>query len=139
MTIWDMIKPEFTPAENWGDHERMCGFLLFALIVIRRETKWPIVIHNAYETKGHSTDSQHYKAKAADWHFKTKVPFREQVIKVMSIIENYQLADSVGLGIYPHWNNKGFHLDSRGSRARWAYDKNGKMTSFDEGLKEIGE
>lgn len=124
----------FTPAENWGDPSKICGFLLMAMLVIRRETGWPVIIHNAYETAGHSEDSQHYKAKATDWHFVTNTPFKQQVKIVIEILDRYQLSDSVGLGLYPFWNNPGFHTDSRGRRARWSYNEEGKMVSFEEGM-----
>lgn len=139
MNIWDAIDPDeyggFTPSENWGDHNKICGLLLMALFIIRRESGWPIIIHNAYKTQGHSKNSQHYKAKASDWHFKTDVPFKEQVETVLDILDKYQLSDSMGVGIYPFWNNPGFHTDSRGSKARWSYNKHGKMVSFEEGLR----
>lgn len=134
MTIWNIVGPEFTVTENWGAPKELCGFTLMLLKVLRIETGWPIVIHNAYETSGHSKNSQHYKKKAVDWHFATTVAYADQVANVRSILQQFQMADSVGFGIYPFWNTPGFHTDSRGTKARWAYNKDGKMISFEEGL-----
>lgn len=134
-TIWDLVKPEFTPAENWGAHSDLSGFALMLLLILRRESGWPIVIHNAVEYSGHSENSQHYKGNAADWHFDTEVPLSDQVVVVQDILHRFQLTNFVGMGIYPFWNSPGFHTDARGCKARWGFDKEGNQISFEEALK----
>ena len=104
MTIWDLLKPQFKPtgtSDNFGDPEEVSGLLLLALKVIREETGWPMSIHNAYELGGHSKGSQHYLGNALDCHFVTDLPFRVQVERVEQILDDFQLADFMGVGVYP--------------------------------------
>lgn len=129
--IWSHISPEFSQTENWGIPRRVSGLLLLALSVIRRETGWPVVVHNAFETGGHSQGSQHYQGRAVDFHFTADTTYYRQILLVEQILERYQLAEFVGLGIYPGWNNPGFHLDARGSKARWGYDRQGRTVAYE--------
>ena len=129
--IWSHIAPEFSKTENWGLPGRVSGLTLLALSIIRRETGWPVVIHNAFELTGHSANSQHYQGKAVDFHFTTDVQYYRQVLMVEQILNRYQLSEFVGLGIYPGWNNPGFHLDTRGSKARWGFDRMGREVAYE--------
>ena len=137
--IWEAIEG-FKEEENWGKPLMVNGLLLLLLSAIRKEYKKvdpsaSFIIHCAYAEKGHSNDSQHYDGNAADFHILTSVPYRDQITKVLHILQGLQVADRVGLGIYPEWNNKGFHLDVRGTYARWG-QINGKYVGFIDALKE---
>lgn len=161
--VWSKLK-WFSPSENWGDPSKVDPTLLLLLDEIRDVIGWPIVIHCAYETSGHSPNSYHYLGRAVDFHFKSSVPFYEQVERLLRILDQIKLeisyyviykpsrsllpiSDFVGLGIYPAWNNPGFHLDIRSSKtpARWGWKgdyeilphgrKKKKYVSFNEALE----
>ena len=120
MTIWEIIDPYFTKDENWGDPDRMNGFLLFVMSALRQEIHCQFVVH--FGTQGNHTDeSQHYLGNADDGHFITDMPFYDQIIRVEEVLADLQVADRVGLGIYPAWSNPGFHIDVRGNCARWGW------------------
>jgi hypothetical protein len=147
-SIWEDIQNTgsggFTPEENWGDSRNVNGFLLWALFLLRIETGWPIVIHNAVEYTGHSENSQHYKKNAADWHFVTDTPYHQQIDRVVDILTKKQMAPFMGIGIYPDWNSPGFHTDARGFTARWGYVKDNpvdsqRMVGWDEAYKKAKE
>jgi uncharacterized protein YcbK (DUF882 family) len=78
------------------------------------------MIHEGYATDGHSDKSQHYEGNAVDFHA-DNITLEEAYVKLCKILDLLQLTDRVGLGLYPDWNSPGFHLDLRGSRARWCY------------------
>ena len=124
MSIWDYIEG-FSKSENWGDPERMSGFLLLVLSAVRHfyRAKYDkdavFVIHYGYDLSGHVKKSQHYLANAVDFHIKTKLAYLDQIDALLDIFESLQIADRVGFGIYPDWNSPGFHLDCRGKKARW--------------------
>lgn len=146
LTVWDYVAEHFSPKENWGDPIKINGQLLITLYTLRVYTDWPIIIHNAFETYGHSPNSQHYLGNASDWHFDIEtITFHEQVEKVLTFVNNFQLRKAIGLGIYPAWNTPGFHLDVRGHYARWGwigeYDKKGrkKYTGLPEALQYAKE
>ena len=40
---------------------------------------------------------------------------------MIEALNDLQVAEKVGFGIYPDWNSPGFHLDARGEWARWGY------------------
>lgn len=123
----------FRPEEpGWkGNFHKVNGLLLLLLDALREEIGYPFVIHCAYETSGHSPKSQHYIGNAVDFHIEG-LPFPEAVIRMEEALERLQVADRVGLGLYPCWYNPGFHLDVRndGKRARWGRIK-GDYLSYD--------
>ena len=138
MDIWTLIQRFFTKNEAWGDWSKINPVLLYVNYALRCYAKQPIIIHCAYELSGHMTDSQHYLGNAADWHFNSNDPFFSQIDTVVSFLSDYGIFDKVGLGIYPAWNNPGFHLDVRGHYSRWGWvgdiDEQGnkKYVSFEE-------
>ena len=135
MNIWELIKKYFSRDENWGDPDRVNPVLLMVLYIIRVETGWAISIHEyAYELSGHSDKSQHYKGNACDFHFICNKSLKEQADRIQQILDKYSFTDLVGWGIYPIWNNPGFHLDVRGEKARWAFIGD-KQVLFEEGIK----
>ena len=118
----------------WRESNKMSGFTLLLLDQIRDITAWPIIIHAGFGKEGHTAKTWHERddiGHAVDYHFKTQVPFAVQIETVLQIIDEMQVNDLIGLGIYPEWNNPGFHLDDRGFRARWG-KLGGKFVSFNE-------
>ena len=125
----------FNPREKWGDPKKMNPFLLLVMDIIAEEFQKPVIIHCGYSEDGHAEKSQHYKGNACDFHIDTDEPFKDVYNKLINILVNTELGDNelddlVGLGVYPHWNNKGFHLDVRGCRARWMRDKNNNYVAI---------
>jgi hypothetical protein len=132
--IWTRIKRYFSKDEAWGNPEDISGLLLMVLYQIRLASGWPVIIHCGTQGK-HCKNSYHYKGLAVDFHFDTNVAsLTEQIQPLLNFLEEMQLKDFVGLGVYPEWNNPGFHLDVRGYKARWAF-VGGKQVSFEEGIK----
>lgn len=117
-TDWGRVR-NFTPAENWGDPEKVNASLVYIMDALRNWLGWPIFINNAFAASGHATKSQHYVGNADDFRIDCDLDFAEQVRLVEEFLEAFGLADQVGFGIYPNWHRPGFHLDVRGKRARW--------------------
>jgi len=137
MSIWTVIANYFSPLEKWGNPEKLSGFMLLALNQIRIQTGWRIIIHCAYEKR--KTGGYHPKGEAVDFHFdidNKQILFSEQILVLLRILENLQLAKFCGLGIYPDWNNPGFHFDSRGLKSRWGR-VNGIYVKWDEILNYV--
>jgi len=119
-SIWQIIEKYFVRKEAWGDPDRMNGLLLLLLFGIRQNIPLDFVVH--YGTQGrHSLDSQHPPGNAVDGHFITSASFYKQILLMEYTLDRLQVADRVGLGIYPAWKIPGFHLDVRGHRARWGW------------------
>jgi uncharacterized protein YcbK (DUF882 family) len=137
--IWSQLKYFKKEERNhrdlpaWGDPDKMNGVILLIMDRVRHASGWPVIVHCGYEKAGHVKASQHYKGNAVDFHFKTDTPFRIQAEAVIDILRELQVSEFVGLGIYPSWINKGFHLDCRGHRARWGRIE-GEYVSFQEAL-----
>lgn len=77
-----------------------------------------VVIHCLWESGGHVNTSQHYKGRACDFHV-SGMGFVDALAELEAYLENKSLSAKVGLGIYPSWKHKGFHIDTRGEHARW--------------------
>ena len=135
--IWKILEPYFSKNENWGNPEKLNGFLLLLLYQIRLEVSNKIIIHNAYAENGHTKNSQHYIGNAVDFHVQG-IQFGEAIRLVHKTLKGLQIENKVGLGIYPQWVNPGFHLDVRGYKARWS-KIDGNYVSFDAGLLKIVE
>lgn len=107
---WDTIK-HFTPQEKWGDPDAMDYTLIWALDKLREKIGMPFIVHCGYETKGHAPKSFHKLGQAVDFH-----------VKGIGLYTVWEEMDKMwwlgGLGIYPYWNNPGFHLDL-GPCRRW--------------------
>lgn len=128
MSIWSKLN-HFHQGEKWGNKDKVNGLLLLLLDIITDRIKqysWekykrisPCIIHCAYETTGHSANSQHYKGNAADFHFEN-VNLPEAYNIILAVLKEYQVEEFTGLGVYPDWHTPGFHLDLRGEKARWS-------------------
>jgi uncharacterized protein YcbK (DUF882 family) len=122
----------FSINEKWGDPDKMDRELLVLLDKLRAFVGAPMSIHEGYATSGHSATSQHYSGKAVDFHIVNLDPI-EAYDRIKTFLELYDLANKVGLGFYPTWNNPGFHLDVRGTKARWSFI-NSTESSIETGL-----
>ena len=142
MSIWSKLK-HFNQTENWGNPLKVNGSLLLLLDKIAdnvRKYAWqkykvitPCIIHCAYARSGHCTNSQHYKGNAVDFHF-MGISAKEAYEVILQTLKNYQMINFVGLGVYPDWFHKGFHLDVRGYKARWSRINN-IYTDIDKGIE----
>ena len=117
--IWEKLK-WFIKGEAWGNPDEMNGCLLLLLDAVREIVGKEFVIHCGYETDGHTSASQHYMGNAVDFHVLTTLPFQKQIDRMEEVLKGLQVDEAVGLGAYHDWYNKGFHLDVRGFKARWA-------------------
>jgi hypothetical protein len=131
MNIWDIVKPEFSKTENWGNPDKINGVLLLLLQRIRNRVGYKMHINNAFRVE--DTKSQHPRGNAVDFYFEG-LNFLEACYRVSNVIKELQVQNHIGLGIYLDWNKMGFHLDVRGERARWSRVE-GKYVSIEEGLK----
>jgi len=134
MIDWSKIK-YFTPNENWGDADRIDPLLVSGLDLLRDKVGHPFHINCAYAEDGHKDDSWHYKGKAADFIIKD-LPFKDAIDKLLEALDELDMSDVVGLGIYPDWNTPGFHLDTRGFKARWGQWQ-GQYISFNQALSHV--
>ncbi len=114
---WSAIE-FFNPNENWGDWHQVAERLVFALDKVRAVLGKPIVLHCAYELKGHNPNGYHPRGMAADIH-----------VPGMHCIDQYlffsKFPDFGGIGVYPFWDNPGLHVDIGQPGRRWAKNQNG--------------
>lgn len=113
------------------------------ILQIRHNAK--IVIHCLYESGGHSEKSQHYQGKACDYHIEG-LTYKNSFRAMWDMINELKIGDTIGFGCYPDWFYQGYHIDTRGSRARWGQMKftiNGKTeykyVSYEQIQKYIKE
>ena len=135
---WKRIR-HFSPNEAWGDPAMMDRETVFLLDRIRNILGFPIIIHCGYEKRPQNPSSRHNSGSAVDFHI-ADIDFRDAVERLQEAIQILSVSERVGLGVYPHWNSPGFHLDTRGYRARWgAVNRNGRQVyvSYDEALTHI--
>jgi uncharacterized protein YcbK (DUF882 family) len=139
---WERIE-HFSPDERWGDPTMMERDLMFLLDTLRGLFHHPFVIHCGYQHRPGKQKSQHNFGRAVDFHIEG-IAFSDAVDLMLNFIgpppKGLGVAGVIGLGIYPHWNNPGFHLDTRGERARWgAMNINGRQVyvSFEEAYNNI--
>lgn len=149
----------FTVDEKWGDPYKMDRDLLYLLEYMRILLRRPFIVHCGYQHRPKKPTSQHNYGTAADGHvkgmaFKNVVDLFLQSLETLTIGEvrmlfpkfmagkykDYLVADYIGLGIYPHWNRPGIHIDTRLYRARWgALNVGGKQTYYnnDDGFQYV--
>lgn len=117
----------FKESEAWGNPAMMARELIEALNEFREYVGRAVVVHCG--TQGaHIQDSFHYRGEAVDLH-----------VVGMNVADQFLAASRFsafrGIGIYPHWNNPGLHLDVRTlgynvPRARWARNAAGVYTDI---------
>lgn len=133
---WKEFAPFFSERENWGVPERVRWYHVQHLWLIRTTMKemgydWPMKIHCSYDLSGHAPKSYHSRdseSKATDFHFDTNASLAKQVIVLGAATCKTRIKNFLGIGVYPGWNNPGFHLDSRGYRTRWGFVPVGRDT-----------
>ncbi len=83
--------------------------------------------------------SQHHFGNAIDGRFtdysnmsrrEILITFLDDIVLIQKFLSDFGLIDKVGLGIYPQSQNPFFHLDLRGTKARWGR-LNGQYVGFD--------
>ena len=127
----------FNVNEKWGDLDKMNPLILQMLIHARRTIGKPFIINSGYRE---GDKGQHGKGNAVDWYIKD-MRYLEAIAEMETWLkrsitiggEIFHLDSFCGFGLYPYWNNCGFHLDCRGVKARWAYDKEGKEIPYNDG------
>lgn len=97
--------------DSWGNASYMDAKLLFLLDVARETVGEPFIIHKngGYAESGHSPTGFHPLGQAVDGHF-------EGIHYLDAKDLTYWWPG--GLGLYPDWNNPGFHFDV-GLYRRW--------------------
>lgn len=109
MTDWTLVK-HFKREEWIKDPDRVLPDLVYLLDEVRDAAGVPIVIHVAWDDRGHEPDSSHY-TEARD--LATGVDFH---IVGLPLLDQWLLAERFpfsGLGLYPFWQSPGLHGDLR--------------------------
>ena len=97
-----------------------------------------------YESSGHTSNSQHYKGLACDFHYiNSKRSYYEQIMLIHDYITKVKyndngspIGETLGFGYYPGSHSKSLHLDTRGKKSRWLgifkyyYDQSKKRECF---------
>ena len=92
------------------DKQLLCKLLKLRTLVNKR-----IFIHSGFRQ---NDPGMHGKKKAFDIH-----------IEGLSIKDQYLAAEEIGfggIGVYPHWNRPGLHIDVRKKHLRWITNKKGR-------------
>ncbi len=93
-----------------------------------------VVIHCLWEPKTdnspHVANSRHFEGIACDFHIAGNAGYFGEIRTLETVLDTMKVSHAVGLGLYPEWNNKGFHLDTRGVKARWG-QKGGQYVGYD--------
>lgn len=125
----------FSTKENWGNIEKIQWILPFFLSMVEKRLDLIhdcfLVVHCAYEEKGHAPKSYHYQGLAVDFRIENQEKLKSQYNALSDALINLKIDNFCGFGVYPEWHNPGFHFDLRGSRLRWI-QKNGIYIYGDE-------
>lgn len=122
---WDFFRPFFKKGEKWGDPARVSFQHLTDLWLVRKKLDWPMVVHCSFDVNGHAGRSYHHRdgfSRATDFHFLSEHSLAIQMMMLEQALSELGLREKVGLGVYPKWNQQGFHFDSRGHEKRWLFD-----------------
>lgn len=114
----DWPKIRFFKPHEWGSWRNVSAVLIYVVDELRASAHAACIIHCAWATSGHSAGSAHYRGLAVDLH-----------LVGMPVIDQYLLAEKLGefggIGLYPHWNTPGLHLDMAEKGRRWIRDAKG--------------
>lgn len=122
MTADDWTRVQYFRRDEFGPHaDRMHPLLVYGLDRLREAIGHPIRIHgDPTDHEGRQPKSQHPDGRAVD----CSAP-------AMALGDFWLAAERhlafTGVGLYPHWQTPGLHLDVRPGviRARWWRDGNG--------------
>lgn len=118
--LWGSLN-HFTPDENWGDWQRMCWPLLTTLDDMRQYAGIPLIILRGWEPRPkfsyHNIDGV---SMAVDGYFKTEKGTPLNVVDQYIIASRFDRFN--GIGVYPHWDHPGLHLDIRVKEKRFDFD-----------------
>ena len=107
---WEGIR-HFNPDEtwkgnnSWGDPSKMQKPLIQELDAWRHYIDRRVFVHCGWELTGHSAGSEHEDGNGVDCHVED-TPLSVQYLAV----ERFSFR---GIGLYPHWDHPGLHLDMR--------------------------
>lgn len=102
-------------------------------------SSWTIKGHSDYRKYDPNKGGlqMHSKGRALDFHTNPVGMLLEHTQRLISALTgNYRL------GVYPYWNNPGFHIDNHSNTRYWIRDKSGIYTYYSkskdllQGLKE---
>lgn len=146
LMLW-MPLDYFKIGESWGDYKKMHPLIIIILEKFRSAlpSGYWIKVHCGYKQGGHTKNSYHYQGKAVDFHV-VGCSFIEAERHLMRFLKRaiyydnkeYYLLNYVGLGIYPEWQDPGFHLDIRGQKASWS-KLNGSHRPYEFGMEKARE
>lgn len=132
MIDWSKVR-HFKRSE-FSHPDKLDPLLIYSLDALRVAAGKPIIVNNDYRA---GDPGQHGLGRAADI-----------VIVGLSVVDQFLIAEKTrlfsGIGIYPHWNRPGIHVDIRTLQphepgARWARDIAGNYVAltwaFMRGLK----
>ena len=129
---------------NFNVHEfknvdRLNPMILRLIFNLREWLGLSMHIHSDFR-QGDS--GQHGKGNAIDFSIRS-IPYSQAILRLEEWLKRPAEIDGeiilpetyCGFGLYPYWNNPGFHLDCRGARGRWAFDNSSpvKMISYQQG------
>ena len=91
-----------------------------------------IILHYGVEGE-HSKNSFHYTGMAVDLHFERY----KQLIKTTELFEFLVKEWIGGIGVYPHWNAPGFHLDIGPVGRMWYQNEKGKYLAISDYIQQF--
>jgi hypothetical protein len=112
-----MMLTYFKPDEFDNFQMMNSEFLLF-IDSVRDKVAIRWKIKKDYATAGHSPTSMHYQGRAIDFKMLSDADLLSQASHLLNC-----LCGSVfRLGVYPGWNEPGFHLDNKPQNLFWVFD-----------------
>ena len=143
--VWDdHYRTIYDPEVAWDVGGSVLTYVLLLPARVERLSNRIVVITSHHRPKG-SPHSQHYLGGAVDFYFDYAEArdacdvwtwYKEDLEDILRILEEDGIDDRVGFGLY---HKKIFHLDFRGTRARWGFNEYNKQIGFDELRGEIDE
>ena len=120
-----------------GQYRNIDIKLLNGLEILREKINKPIIINSGYRCEKHPLEinkmktGMHTLGKAADIKIPNGITKIQLLDEILLIPDFYN--GGIGLPIYSNY----IHVDVRGWRSRWGYDKQGKQIDYIKALKEL--
>lgn len=129
---WKLLK-HFYYNEAWGNPDKM-SFMLLVLMDQFRESLpsgCKVKVHRGYSED--NSKSLHYTGEAVDFHV-IGCGFLDAEYHLKNFLIRRKLMNEVELGIYPDWNDPGFHVGLQRDGGTWSgryvkVEKHGKYVS----------